>query len=218
MQKRPTIQLKPREGRRARAGAPWIFSNEVKMDAAAKGLAPGILVNVLGDDGQDFGTACFNPKSLIALRLLDGKSNAPIDKGFFAGKLARALALRQALYARPYYRLVHAEGDGLPGLAIDRFDDTLVIQVTTAGMENLLTPLVMALDEVVAPKTIILRGDTPARALEGLENYVRAERGEAGRIMVEENGVRYFADLATGQKTGWYYDQRENRAFIAALA
>jgi 23S rRNA (cytosine1962-C5)-methyltransferase len=218
MHKRPMIHLKPREGRRARAGAPWIFSNEVRMDEAAKALAPGALVGVTGDDGQDFGTGYFNPKSLIAVRLLDGKSGAPIDKAFFVPRLARALALRTALYSRPYYRLVHAEGDGLPGLTIDRFGEALVIQITTAGMENLLTPLVMALDEVIVPKTIILRADAPARALEGLESYVRAERGEAGRIAVEENGVRYFADLGAGQKTGWYYDQRENRAFIAGLA
>jgi 23S rRNA (cytosine1962-C5)-methyltransferase len=218
MHKRPTIHLKPREGRRARAGAPWIFSNEVRMDEAAKALAPGALVGVTGDDGQDFGTGYFNPKSLIAVRLLDGKSGAPIDKAFFVPLLARALALRSALYQRPYYRLVHAEGDGFPGLTIDRFGDALVLQVTTAGMENLLTPLVMALDEIIVPKTIILRNDTPSRTLEGLESYVRAERGEAGRIAVEENGVRYFADLGAGQKTGWYYDQRENRAFIAALA
>jgi 23S rRNA (cytosine1962-C5)-methyltransferase len=218
MRKRPVIQLKPREGRRARAGAPWIFSNEVRMDAAAKALAPGTLVHVQGDDGRDLGTGTFNPKSLIAVRLLAGKCDTPIDKAFFAAHLTRALTLRTALYATPYYRLVNAEGDGLPGLTIDRFADTLVLQVTIAGMENLLTPLIMALDEVIAPQTIMLRNDAPARELEGLESYVRAERGDVERLIVEENGARYFADLAAGQKTGWYYDQRENRAFIAALA
>ena len=128
------------------------------------------------------------------------------------------LKLREALYDKPFYRLtVHAEGDGLPGLTIDRFGDTLVLQITTAGMEDLLTPLTMALENVLAPENIILRNDTPARSLEGLEQYVRAEKGDMGRIAVEENGVRYFADLGQGQQTGWYYDQRDNRAFIAGL-
>jgi 23S rRNA (cytosine1962-C5)-methyltransferase len=218
MRKRPVIQLKPHAARRARAGAPWIFSNEVQMDAAAKALAPGTLVQVRGDDGRDIGAGTFNPKSLIAIRLLAAAGDAPIDKAFFAAHLARALALREALYAAPYYRLVNAEGDRLPGLTIDRFAGTLVLQVTTAGMENLLTPLRMALDEVIAPQNILLRNDAPARMLEGLESYVRAERGEMGRLIVEENNAHYFANPAEGQKTGWYYDQRENRAFIAALA
>jgi 23S rRNA (cytosine1962-C5)-methyltransferase len=218
MSKRPIITVKPREGRKARAGAPWIFSNEIVMDGAAKALAPGTLVNVKGDDGQDFGTGYFNAKSLIAVRLFSRHCAEAVDAAFFTARLGRALGLRETLYAKPFYRLVHAEGDGLPGLIIDRFKDTLVVQITTAGMEALLTPLKMALETVLAPAGIILRNDTPARGLEGLELYVRAEKGPMGRIAVEENGARYFADLGQGQKTGWYYDQRENRAFIAALA
>ncbi len=218
MIKRSTVQVRPREGRKARLGAPWIFSNEIVMDPNAKAIAPGALVNVKGDDGQDFGTGYFNSKSLIAVRLLARECGAHVDAAYFSAKLTRALALREALYDRPFYRLVHAEGDGLPGLTIDRFGDTLVVQVTTAGMENLLTPLKMALEQVLSPAAIILRNDTPVRALEGLEQYVRAEKGEMGRIAVEENGARYFADLGQGQKTGWYYDQRDNRAFIAGLA
>ena len=138
MSKRPTLSLKPREGRRARLGAPWIFSNEVQMDAAAKALPPGVLVDVKGDDGQDFGTGYFNPKSLIAVRLLSRENGARVDAEFFAARVRRALTLREALYAKPFYRLVHAEGDGLPGLTIDRFGDVLVVQITTAGMEALL--------------------------------------------------------------------------------
>ena len=218
MSKRPTITIKPKEGRKARAGAPWIFSNEIVMDAAAKALAPGALVNVKGDDGQDFGTGYFNAKSLIAVRLLARECGQAVDAAFFAVRLGHALKLRETLYAKPFYRLAHAEGDGLPGLIIDRFDDTLVVQITTAGMEALLTPLKMALENVMAPTSIILRNDAPARGLEGLELYVRAEKGQMGRIAVEENGARYFADLGQGQKTGWYYDQRDNRAFIAAFA
>ena len=218
MKKRPIISVKPKEGRKARVGAPWIFSNEIVMDAAAKALVPGTLVDVKGDDGQDFGSGYFNPKSLIAVRLLARECGAAVDAGFFSKHIARALKLREALYDKPFYRLIHAEGDGLPGLTIDRFGDTLVLQITTAGMEALLTPLKMALESVLSPTSIILRNDTPARTLEGLELYVRAEKGETGRIAVEENGARYFADLGQGQKTGWYYDQRDNRAFIAGLA
>ena len=218
MSKRPIVTVKPKEGRKARNGAPWIFSNEIVMDAAAKALAPGALVHVKGDDGQDFGTGYFNAKSLIAVRLLARECGAAVDAAFFTARLGRALRLRETLYARPFYRLAHAEGDGLPGLTIDRFGDTLVVQITTAGMESLLTPLKMALENLLSPANIILRNDAPARSLEGLELYVRAEKGQVGRIAVEENGARYFADLGQGQKTGWYYDQRDNRAFIAALA
>ena len=218
MSKRPIVTTKPREGRRARAGAPWIFSNEIVMDASAKALPPGALVDVKGDDGQDFGSGYFNAKSLIAVRLLARESAARIDAAFFTERLGRALALRQAIYPKPFYRLVHAEGDGLPGLTIDRFGDVLVLQITTAGMEGLLVPLKMALESLLGPTTIILRNDASSRTLEGLASYVRSEKGEAGRIAIEENGARYFADLGQGQKTGWYYDQRDNRAFIAALA
>jgi 23S rRNA (cytosine1962-C5)-methyltransferase len=218
MSKRPTITIKPREGRKARLGSPWIFSNEIVMNAAAKALAPGTLVHVKNDDGQDAGTGYFNSKSLIAVRLLARECGSMVDAAFFSGRLKRALSLRDMIYAKPFYRLAHAEGDGLPGLTIDRFGDVVVVQVTTAGMEALLTPLKMALETVLAPAVIVLRNDAPARVLEGLELYVRAEKGEMGRIAVEENGARYFADLGQGQKTGWYYDQRDNRAFIARLA
>ena len=207
----PTIRLRAREGRRLRAGAPWAFSNEVEMSAAAKALKPGSTVNILGDDGRVFGTGYFNPNSLITLRLLDPRPDAVLDAAFFAGRLARARTLRDAVYAKPFYRLVHAEGDFLPGLTIDRFDDVYSVQITTAGMEALREPLLEALGSA----HVVLRADTPSRALEGLPSYVE---GDAGRVAVEENGVRYFADLAGGQKTGWYYDQRDNRAFMAALA
>ena len=218
MSKHKTIKLKPKEGRRARAGAPWIFSNEIQMDGAAKTLAPGSVVNVLFDDGQPLGTGYFNPKSLIGVRLLDPALDTVIGTGFFVRRIERALKIREAVYTRPFYRLAHAEGDGLPGLTLDRFGDTVVAQITTAGMEALIEPLLAALEKTIAPAHVILRGDAPSRALEGLGEYVRAAKGDAARIAVEENGARYFADLTEGQKTGWYYDQRDNRAFMASLA
>ncbi|MEO7054890.1 MAG: class I SAM-dependent rRNA methyltransferase [Rhizomicrobium sp.] len=218
MSKRPTVIIKPREGRRARAGAPWIFSNEIAMEGATKALAPGTVVDVKFDDGQDFGSGFFNPKSLIGVRLFARTTGAAADEKFFVARLTRALALRERLYGRPFYRLVHAEGDGLPGLVIDRFGDVLVLQISIAGMEEKLPVLLAALNKVVKPETIILRNDTPSRALEGLEIYVKTAQGAASRIAVEENGARYFVDPGQGQKTGWYYDQRDNRAFIADLA
>jgi 23S rRNA (cytosine1962-C5)-methyltransferase len=206
------------KGRRARGNSPWIFSNEIRMDEAAKAIAPGSVVNVRGEDGREFGTGYFNPKSLIAVRLLANACDAAIDRDFFSLRIGRALSLRSAIYDKPFYRLVHAEGDGLPGLVIDRFDDVVTVQIGTAGMERQIDNIVAALEARLKPKTIILRNDAPSRALEGLESYVRAAKGEGARIALEENGCRYLADLAQGQKTGWYYDQRDNRAFIASLA
>jgi len=216
MSKNPVVTLKPKEGRRARAGAPWIFSNEVA--GLPKELPAGSVVDVKFDDGQPLGSGFFNPKSLITVRLFARTLDANPNRKFFERHLSRALALREKIYDRPFYRLVHAEGDGLPGLVIDRFGDVLVVQITIAGMELVLTELMAALRVLLKPTTIILRNDTPSRALEGLPSYVRAELGNAGRIVVEENGARYLADLGSGQKTGWYYDQRDNRAFIAGLA
>jgi 23S rRNA (cytosine1962-C5)-methyltransferase len=206
------------KGRRARSGSPWLFSNEIRMDAASKAIAPGAIVNVRGEDGRGFGTGYFNPKSLIAVRLLAEDCDSVIDKDFFAARLARALKLRGSLYDKPFYRLVHAEGDHLPGLVIDRFGDTLTVQIGTTGMEKQRDAIVAALDQLLSPATVILRADSPSRALEGMESYVETIKGTGRRIAVEENGVRYIADLTEGQKTGWYYDQRDNRAFIAQFA
>jgi 23S rRNA (cytosine1962-C5)-methyltransferase len=213
MTARPQLRVKPREGKRARAGAPWLFSNEIEMQ---KTLAPGTVVNVAFDDGRPLGTGFFNPKSLIAVRLVDAALDVALDEDFFVARFVRALALRDALYAAPYYRLIHAEGDLLPGLVIDRFGDTVSVQITTAGMESLKDIILAALKRVLDPARIIIRADAPSRALEGLESYV--DGAGSGRISVEENGVTYFADAGAGQKTGWYYDQRDNRAFMAGLS
>jgi 23S rRNA (cytosine1962-C5)-methyltransferase len=215
---RKTIIVPKGQRARAREGSPWIFSNEIRMDQAAKALSPGSVVNVRGEDGREFGTGYFNPKSLIAVRLLSQACDTAIDAGFFAERLTRALALRESVYDKPFYRLFHAEGDGVPGLVIDRFDDHLTVQIGTAGMERQIEAITAALDGVLKPKVIVLRNDAPSRALEGLDAYVKTLKGEGKRIAVEENGARYLADLSEGQKTGWYYDQRDNRAFIASFA
>ncbi len=215
----PKLRLKPKQGMRARAGAPWIYSNEVVMDAAAKALAPGSLVEVWGDDGLSLGTGYFNPHSLIAARILMPRASAPIDAAFFADRVAQARALRDKLFAGPFYRLLHAEADGLPGLVIDRFDDVLVAQSGTAGMDRLEPLWLDALCNAFKPRAVVIKNDAPARAYEGLKSDVRVAFGtlDAGAF-VQEGGVRFEIDPLGGQKTGWFFDQSDNRAFLVALS
>ena len=165
---RPSVALLPGRHKRAEGGHPWIYSNEVRMDPAVKGWEPGTLVTVRRADNGALGVAMFNPHSLVAARLLDRDAGRAISRRFFARRLERALRLRDQLFELPYYRLVHAEADGLPGLVVDRFAGVLVVQSNAAGIARL-EPLVLdALDAVLAPEAIVLRNDSPARALEGL--------------------------------------------------
>ena len=189
------------------------------MTPEVKALPAGTVVRVLADDGRALGTALFNPHSLISARLVDREPEAVIDRAFLAARLARALALRERLIDVPHYRLVHAEADGLPGTVVDRFGDVAVVQINTAGMERLTDEFLAALDEVLEPRAVLLKNDGPSRQLEGLDSYVRPAKGSLdGPIEVLENGVRFLADPREGQKTGWFYDQRDNRAAVARLA
>ena len=216
---RPTITLKPGEQRRLLAGHPWVYSNEIAMDAAAKALPPGATVRLIANDGRALGTAMFNPRTLIAARLWSRDSQAEVDQAFLADCLRRALALREKLFDAPFYRLVHAEADGLPGTVIDRYGDTLAVQVNCAGVEQLLPDLLAALDQVLRPAAVLLRNSGGMRTLEGLESYERWAKGERSEpIEIAENGGRFLADLSGGQKTGWFFDQRDNRAMMAVLA
>jgi len=215
----PRLFLQPRAQRRLQSGYPWIFSNEVKMDPATKALPPGSVVTVADAGGELLATAHFNPRTLISARVLAHYADAAVDLEFVETKLAAALALRDRLYARPFYRLIHAEADGLPGLVIDRFGDVFVLQPNTAGMDGLVPTLVEALVRLTNPRAIIVRGDTPARGLEGLEQDVRLVHGALdGDFHVEENGATFFCDLTSGQKTGWFFDQRDNRAFMGSVS
>src|SRR6266480_2975029 len=146
---RASVSLLPARHRRAESGHPWIYSNEVQMDAAAKALAPGTLVTLRRADGRPFGVAMFNPHTLIAARLLDRDAAREIGRRFFARRLERALRVRERLYDAPYYRLVHAEADGLPGLIIDRFGAVLVVQANAAGMDRLLPVIIEALGDLL---------------------------------------------------------------------
>ncbi|HEY6335382.1 MAG TPA: class I SAM-dependent rRNA methyltransferase, partial [Alphaproteobacteria bacterium] len=219
MSVRPVIRLLPGQQKRARHGHPWVYSNEVAMDAAAKSLSPGTLVRVESANGESLGVAFFNPHSLVAARILSSDPSCEVDAGFLAERLSRALALREALFAAPYYRLVHAEADGLPGLAIDRYGDVLACQVNAAGMERVTGPLTEAIERVLAPRVILFKNDSPVRALEGLSSEQHFAKGALSEpVELVENGCRFLADLMGGQKTGWFYDQRDNRAFMADLA
>ena len=152
------------------------------MDAAAKAMAPGTLVTVRRADQSALGVAMFNAHSLVAARLLDRDAGRAIGRQFFARRLERALRLRDRLFELPYYRFVHAEADGLPGLVIDRFAGVLVVQFNAAGIARF-EPLVLeALDALLAPEAIVLRNDSPARVLEGLEPEARVVKGTIGRI------------------------------------
>ena len=216
---RPVIRLLPSRQKRVMEGHPWVYSNEAAMDAAAKSLAPGTIVRIAAADGRMLGAAFFNPHSLIAARMLSRDADCAIDADFLAAKLTSALALREALFDRPFYRLIHSEGDGLPGLIADRFGDVVVCQLNAAGMDRLSAELLTALDAVLAPKAVVFRNDTPARSLEGLERVVTVVKGEVSApIAIEEGGARFFIDPLAGQKTGWFFDQRDNRAFMASLA
>ena len=214
----PSIHLLPGQDRRLRAGHPWIYSNELRMDAAAKALPPGAPVCVISGEGRPLALALFNPHSLIAARVITRNKDATIDAAFVERRLARALRLRERLFEHTYYRLAHAEADGLPGLVVDRFGEVLVCQLNSAGMASLEPLITAALDRLLAPRAIVLRNDSPVRELEGLAQEVRVVKGALeGPIELIENGVTFLVDPLEGQKTGWYYDQRDNRAFVARL-
>ena len=213
----PPLRLRKHEDRRLRAGHLWVFSNEV--DVAATPLTafePGEAVEIQDARGAPLGTGYVNPRSLIAARLVSRDRTQPLDGALLRRRLARALSLRELLFPRPFYRLAFGESDGLPGLVVDRFGDRVVAQLTTAGMERVKDEVVAALDEVLEPAGILLRNDAPGRALEGLESYTEVAAGDVpDALPVEENGARFEAPV-TGQKTGWFYDHRMNRARMAA--
>lgn len=216
--KLPSVLLRAGEDRRVRAGHPWAFSNEILMDAETKAIPPGSLAILRAPGGEALGLVTFNPHSLIAARLLTSNPEATVDALFLGRRIARAAALRDRLVGVPYYRLIHAEADGLPGVIVDRFGDALVVQLNNAGMATLEPVLLEALEAELAPKTIVLKNDSPVRELEGLKREVTVTKGDGGPIELVENDARFVADLSEGQKTGWFYDQRDNRRFMAGLA
>jgi 23S rRNA (cytosine1962-C5)-methyltransferase len=216
---RPTLHLLPGRDKRVRAGSPWLYSNELAIDDDAKAWAPGTLVRVATAEGQPLGIAAFNAHALIAARLYDRKPDIALDAAWFSEKLRAALALRSRFFQKPLYRLVHAEGDALPGFIVDRFGEVAVVQANTAGAEHLLPEFLAALKDVAAPRVIVLRNDAAGRTLEGLSDTTAIVHGEiAGPIAIEDRGARFMVDVVHGQKTGWYLDIAEARGRVARLA
>jgi 23S rRNA (cytosine1962-C5)-methyltransferase len=203
----PALRLKRNEDRRLRAGHLWVFSNEVDtLQTPLSKFKAGELVRVLAHNDQSLGVAYVNPQSLISARLLDTWS--PPDVAWFAARIRFALALRERLYAEPYYRMVHGEADGLPGLVIDRYGARCVAQIGTAGMELLKPQIQAAILQVIKCETLLFKNDGVARKLEGLPPYVEAARGKPDELgLVVEGSLSFRVPLAEGQKTGWFYDQ-----------
>lgn len=218
---RPVIRLLPKANARAvRHGFPWVYANELVLDRRTKALSPGTLAVLQDAERRDLGLAAVNPLSRIAARLVDRDPGATVDKAWFERQLRAALSLRQRLFETPFYRLIHAEADGIPGVVIDRFGDVAVVQPNAAWADVLLEPLTQALESVTDCSVILKNAGGRTRSLEGLDQDSATLRGAAPEapVPVTMNGATYMADLTGGQKTGLFYDQRPNHAFAAGLA
>ncbi|WP_425100606.1 RSP_2647 family RNA methyltransferase [Tropicibacter sp. S64] len=217
----PVLRLLPKANARAiRRGAPWVFDNELVMDRRSRGIAPGTIARLEDNDRVPLGVVGVNPGSKIVARMLDRDAEAVINRAWLEAKLQKALALRERLYDAPFYRLVHAEGDGLPGVIIDRFGDVAVVQPNAAWAEVLLDDLTEALVSVTGVTCVMKNAGGRGRALEGLDDVDVVLRGDApdAPVPVVMNGATYMADLTGGQKTGLFFDQRDNHGFAARLA
>ncbi|HEX2494369.1 MAG TPA: class I SAM-dependent rRNA methyltransferase [Steroidobacter sp.] len=209
----PELRLKRGEDRRLSAGHLWVFSNEVATERTPlQNFQPGSLCRVVSDRDKFLGYAYVNPHSLICARILGRDPTFAPGKSLIVHRLQVAQALRQALYDAPYYRLVYGESDGLPGLVLDRFDNVIVGQISTAGMEAMRADIEAAVQKVIAPAVMLWKNDVGARDLEGLPRYEALAFGRAPELLtVEEGGVRFSVPVAGGQKTGWFFDQAMNR-------
>ena len=211
------LKLKRGEDRRIRSGHLWIFSNEIDTAATPlAGLSAGARVRVVSDRDQFLGHAYVNPHALICARIMGRDAAQPLDRAFIEQRLRLALALRERLYAKPYYRLVFGESDQLPGLVVDRYGDVLVGQIATAGMDALKADVEAALRTVINPSGLYWKNDSGARDLEHLPQSTEVAFGTVpDEIEVVESGLKFRAPLAEGQKTGWFYDQTANRERLA---
>jgi 23S rRNA (cytosine1962-C5)-methyltransferase len=207
------LRLRKDEDRRLRAGHLWVYSNEIDIDSTPlRDFQPGQPVAIQASNGKTLGTGYINPHALLCARLVSRDLEHPLGLSLLVHRLNVALSLRERLYDRPFYRLVYGEGDGLPGLIVDRYGDLCVAQLTTAGMDRLRDDILAALQKVLKPAAVLWRNDGPMRELEGLERYVADAAGVVPEIVeIEEDGLRFQVAPRTGQKTGWFYDQRDNR-------
>lgn len=220
MPTRPVIRLRPKiDPRPLMRGFPWVYANQLVTDRRTRSLPPGTIVTLEDAERQELATATINPNSKIIARVLDRDTAAEIDAVWLRARLTRALELRQTLYDTPHYRLVHAEADGMPGTVIDRFGEAIVVQPNAAWIETLLPQLVDVLGEVTGASVIMKNAQGRARSLEGLDDVSAVLSGTLdGPVPVPMNGATYMADLEGGQKTGLFYDQRPNHAFVARLS
>ncbi len=214
------LYLKKNEERRLRNGHLWVYSNEVDTGRSPLvDFAPGQQVCLIANDGKPLGNGYVNPHSLICARLVSRSPAQLLDRSLLVHRLKVALSLRERLFDKPFYRLVYGESDSLPGLVVDRFGDVLVVQLNTAGMEAVKDEVLEALDKVLKPRAVLWRNDSSARELEGLGLLVEPALGEVPEgVEIEENATRFEVPLLTGQKTGWFYDHRVNRARVQQLA
>ncbi len=208
------LVLKSQADRRLKLGHLWIYSNEVDVERSPlKSFAPGQQVSVVASNGKFLGLALMNPQGLICARLVSRDEKYPLNKSLLVHRIKQSLALREMAFSAPYYRLIFGDADLLPGLVVDRFGDYLVVQIASSGMELLKDDIVAALVQTLKPRGILLSNDHSARALENLPEYAQVAYGEVpDEVELSENGARFMAPIAGGQKTGWFYDHRINRA------
>lgn len=208
-----TVLLRKGAERRLRAGHLWVYSNEVDTERSAlKTFAPGEQAIIAASNGKALGTLFVNPLPLICGRIISRDPRQGMTPKLLEQRLERALKTREQLFPRPFYRLAFGDSDGLPGLVIDRYDDVCVVQIAIAGMELLKDSITKALTRLVHPRAIVYKNDSKMRQAEGLSlGLETVGDGPVEVLSVEENGVRFEAPLE-GQKTGWFYDHRLNRA------
>ncbi len=206
------LRLQAKADRRVRLGHNWFFSNEVAIEQSPlAAFKPGELARVVDVGRNPVGIAYVNPNALICARIVTRDVRATIDVAWFRSRIQRALAMRQEIFAAPFYRLVYGESDGLPGFVVDRYGDVCVAQLNTAGAISLREPFIAALTEIIAPRGVLLRNAGSTRALEGIEALDQTLGDVPERIEVIEGDMRIAAPLREGQKTGYFYDQRDNR-------
>jgi 23S rRNA (cytosine1962-C5)-methyltransferase len=211
------VVLKRGEDKRIRSGHLWVFSNEI---AGVEGsVNPGDTVHVHSDAGRFLGTGYINPHSLIAVRLVS-RSRVEISREFIARRVDAALALRERIWpGETAYRAIYGDADLLSGLVVDRYGDTVAVQSLTAGIERRIDDVIDVLIERMSPANIVLRNDSPMRAYEDLPQEKSIVRGASGSpVEIEQDGLRFLVDVMEGQKTGFFFDQRENRLATAHLA
>ncbi len=215
----PVVRLRPgADARKIRFGAPWVYTNEIVTDRRTKAITPGAVARLQDKDRADIALIAVNPGSRIFGRVLDRDCTQQIDRAWIAARLRVALAHRDHMYADPYYRLIHAEADGLPGVVIDRFGDIAVLQPNAAWAERLAPEFAGALN-ALGMTHVLKNASGRTRKLEGLDDISHMLTGRIdGLIPVPMNGASYCADLLEGQKTGLFFDQRPNHAFAAGLA